>query len=813
MEHHGAHRPPAARFGRRGRAGAALALGFACACATVWVVSDDIGSSAASRWGGLINAPFPAGAGVQALVEKELDEQIGPAGLLRAHARGWSRAQALFLRDQEMHLSRASSDGGGGAAGEWARFEARQGQREGPKGRGSAEHQRQRQWQQQGAEAWGWLQGSKTSQARSNSGSAEMLAGAGAGRTGRAGGLGASREEALWDFPEMRTMQEQTSRRNYWPNMEAAAGQNLWTDTGDVGAGRAGGAGGAGGLEWPAAGGGLEWPSSDGAANAAGSSRLVKAGGLLRRGDIMPATQPFVAWSAGCSHYVCPLDTPHKERAYAWRYCVHHFVTNAEARYCFQAVLAPPRPPPSCPAPDPVEHGRVWIPAAAEEGFSPGRVREGAAYAISCDDGFAVDGNAAPRCLAGGQYEEAGACVALACPPFAAVPHGSANPGDVPVPAGSSVHITCDPGWHLAGPAEVACVPAAGGGGVDYAEGGRCLPDECPPLPPPAHAAVLPPGAVRAGERAAVTCDEGYTPVDPAAAEVECGPGGVWLRNGTACREMVCPPPAAPAHAEGWPAAALPLGHEAEVTCAPGYAAVVRGAAGATGGRGREGAEEVVGGAGLGAIQAAAVEVTAGGVTIRCGPDGTFSPEVACEPVCPPYEAPEHGSVAAPQGQVPAGAVVHVRCDPGYVAAGADGRAGSGAGRNVDTTCEEGGAYAPAVACARAPHCVPYPAPAHGTATPAGETAEGERVRVSCAPGYALEPFGEGAAGEAECRDGEYDHPAARCVPVPVCAPYAKPDHGRAFPHGNVSLGACVEITCDDGSPPARLADVFTRSK
>jgi hypothetical protein len=30
-----------------------------------------------------------------------------------------------------------------------------------------------------------------------------------------------------------------------------------------------------------------------------------------------------------CSPALCPLDTPHKERAYAWRYCMNHFVTNA----------------------------------------------------------------------------------------------------------------------------------------------------------------------------------------------------------------------------------------------------------------------------------------------------------------------------------------------------------------------------------------------------------------------------------------------------------------------------------------------------
>ena len=28
-----------------------------------------------------------------------------------------------------------------------------------------------------------------------------------------------------------------------------------------------------------------------------------------------------------------------KERAYAWRYCMNHFYTNAEKRYCFQVCV------------------------------------------------------------------------------------------------------------------------------------------------------------------------------------------------------------------------------------------------------------------------------------------------------------------------------------------------------------------------------------------------------------------------------------------------------------------------------------------
>ncbi|KAJ1475133.1 hypothetical protein T484DRAFT_1829624 [Baffinella frigidus] len=370
-----------ARFGRRGRlgrGGVALALAFACACATVWVVSDDGGGSS-----------------VEARVERAIDEQLGAAGLGYAHARGWSRAQALFLRDNSVGARSdfaSRGDGGeAGAASEWARVEARQGAAGAHGGGAEGEWARfqdhhaaassqlpQRGDTGAGSSAWGWVQQSRT---------------------------------------------------DYWKNMDSMA------------------ASGVSSLRWPDEGGDgkLLWPSADGSSVTPHAPHLTKAGALLERGDIMPKTQPYLAWVS-----LCPLDTPKKERAYAWKYCVHHFVTNAEKRYCFQAVLAPPKPPPSCPPPSALLHARIFIPTASEEGFTPGWVREGREYTIECEEGYAMVGNAAPKCLEGGGYEEAGGCGAESCGAYAPVPHGSVNPsGDIP--EGGAARISCDPGYHIIG--------------------------------------------------------------------------------------------------------------------------------------------------------------------------------------------------------------------------------------------------------------------------------------------------------------------------------------------------------------------------
>ena len=114
--------------------------------------------------------------------------------------------------------------------------------------------------------------------------------------------------------------------------------------------------------------------------------------------------------------------------AHACRYCMNHFYTNAEKRYCFAAILAPPKPPPSCPPLQPPAHGHVMVPPDSADRFEAGRVKVGFPVHIVCDVDYHVVGSADPKCLADGSYGDVGACVEVVCPPYPAPDHGSPPP-------------------------------------------------------------------------------------------------------------------------------------------------------------------------------------------------------------------------------------------------------------------------------------------------------------------------------------------------------------------------------------------------
>lgn len=45
----------------------------------------------------------------------------------------------------------------------------------------------------------------------------------------------------------------------------------------------------------------------------------------------------------------------------------------------------------------------------------------------------------------------------------------------------------------------------------------------------------------------------------------------------------------------------------------------------------------------------------------------------------------------------------------------------------------------------------------------------------------------------------DYDYPLATCVPLEFCIPLPNPEHGKIVPAGNVTIGDCVSVQCDDG--------------
>jgi len=718
----GAQRPGGKRWRSGWRAAAAALAATACVCALVSWPAGRVDSHGPAFRAGAGGADGAGGTPFE-LVEAKLDAAILVRDRNIAHARGWSRAQALAQREPMSVASTPAKAPGFRVLTEQmkslhvlrqklARMVAREGHLAHEEIRaGGLEHAAS-------SDSFSWpsshrimaeqrppaaLSGATHSSlyvvnpqqeegeriqlqepaASPVSTTAEALS---AGRQISGKGpptLPADESTRLWDFPDIKKYQVIHSRRNFWKEMKKindahmyesepfswpqptpdTSSDHQWVRTASrsientVGDGASGYAN-----AFPAK---FDWPQPQGASSAfppSASPNYVKPGSLLKRGDIMPKTRPPLFWSQSCSLYLCPLDTPHKERAYAWKYCMNHFYTNAEKRYCFTAILSPPKPPPSCPPlPDPA-HGHVIVPPDSEEGFTPGRVKVGFPVHIVCDDGFQVAGNADPKCMQDGSYDHPGKCVEVVCPPYEAPAHGSVEP-TTSTEVGQHVNISCDEGYDIEGDASPVCREDG-----TYSAGATCEPRMCDPYAPPEHGSVTPSGPVQEGESVHIQCDPGYEPEEPDKVDVVCQDG--W-GNGTRCIPIMCPPYVVPEHGIASDGAPHRVGETVAVHCDEGFEPVAgheteaqkRQGGLVAGGRGREGAD---------VIQSNVVANVVDGVKtidgIVCGYDKEYHPPVQCErivPKCAPYDAPPHASVSD-SGEIEVGKCVDIICDDDF---------------------------------------------------------------------------------------------------------------------------------------------------
>ncbi|EKX47356.1 hypothetical protein GUITHDRAFT_137535 [Guillardia theta CCMP2712] len=189
------------------------------------------------------------------------------------------------------------------------------------------------------------------------------------------------------------------------------------------------------------------------------------------------------------------------------------------------------------------------------------------------------------------------------------------------------------------------------------------------------------------------------------------------------------------------------------------------------------------------------------------------------EVFCPPYTAPEHGSVTyrgkeyrshtgseeagrhyltinghryplAAAGDIPSCEQVKIHCDPHYEL---DGREGA----FRDPYCLQSGEWEKGQSCVRIA-CEPYRPPLNGYVFPTGQVFAGESVAIKCDPGF-MPHFGEEHAKEnPQCLDTRAYELGVTCVPI-MCPAYVAPEHASVTPSGPVQVGERVAIVCNRG--------------
>jgi hypothetical protein len=299
----------------------------------------------------------------------------------------------------------------------------------------------------------------------------------------------------------------------------------------------------------------------------------------------------------------------------------------------------------------------------------------------SCDLGFTLSGAQTTTCLASGQWSSsAPSCSPNSCSPLSPIPNGrlSATAGLT----GDTVHITCQQGWGLTGPATSTCDPSS----QWLPPPSSCVPLPCAPLAPLGNGTVNTNGGVTLSV-AQYQCNDGWTLVGSAVSS--CTPAGNWS----------LPPPRCEANSCG------------DLTIANGVVVPPT---------------------------ARTLDIVtyscnrgwrlSGSTTRQCLAAGSWFPSTAptclANP-CGALLAPGNGTVSAPSGST--GDVLEYGCFGGWILAGSS-----------TTTCQPDGTWSsPRPACVRLP-CGPLTSPANSIASTLGN-----QISYTCRQGF--EQIGSGS--------------------------------------------------------------------
>ena len=390
----------------------------------------------------------------------------------------------------------------------------------------------------------------------------------------------------------------------------------------------------------------------------------------------------------------------------------------------------------------------------------PQRTRLGDTAQFRCEAGLELVGERFVRCLASGRWERPlPRCRPRLCSSLQRLRHGAlilepsphllgtwtrthSGQGWEEVRAGDTLTASCDPGYEVAGPRQVTCLPS---GQLQPAQLPRCRASYCRAPPSPRHGRLVRAATYR-GATVTATCDPGYRLAGgQQAATRTCRRNKTWSGARPRCEVVTCAPPHDIAHGRLETSDPnMEYGAVASYSCHLGY--------------------EIVGPA-----------------TRVCGGEGAWQGgEPECVQVrCAVPRIPVHGEQEVRSLLV--GGTAHYRCSPGYRLHGA-----------TVLSCLGNRTWSqPAPTCELLQCPAPAP-PQHGAVVSAGGGVEA-RLQYSCHPGYSL----QGHHSASCLPTGRWSRPAPRCVAT-LC-PRLDISHAQVETTSGLGPGSLARVSCVPG--------------
>ncbi|XP_065189195.1 sushi, von Willebrand factor type A, EGF and pentraxin domain-containing protein 1-like isoform X2 [Sycon ciliatum] len=357
----------------------------------------------------------------------------------------------------------------------------------------------------------------------------------------------------------------------------------------------------------------------------------------------------------------------------------------------------------------------------------------GTTVTVSCASGFGVMGSATVTCMAGGSWSTLPTCVE-ACP---ALNIAQAIYSSTTRTIGTTVAVSCNPGYQLLGLSTVNCMA-----GRIWTQLPTCEDIVCSTLPTITNGVAAPISTARYGV-ATVQCMAGYTL--SGSLTTTCLPNGSWALPIGTCNAITCPVPTIPDGMATPVVASVP--QQYTISCSSGFTLV-------------------------------------GSNTVTCPTANAFTTFPICQAnTCPALPVITNGYVSATVASFTIGGTASVLCLPGYVVTG-----------TATITCGSGGQWPsgtslPTCTLRMCPALTP---PISGSIVSSTRLPYGVTI-FACNDGYQL----TGNSATVCMANGAWSTTTPTCTSI-MCSSQAAPSNG-AIASMSLEVNGVTIFTCNSG--------------